>query len=123
MSEFIGNVSVPQEETDLTFVQISDSLMMSGDADAKWVDDYYAKVYENMPGYRKPEHYMELPLWIPVISGMASDRYGQQVHMVTNVEESAQELAETPGTLLFSTIESNAPQTKELLERVARKTF
>lgn len=121
MSEFIGNVSVPQEETDLTFVQISDSLMMSGDADAKWVDDYYAKVYEGMPGYRKPEHYMELPLWIPVISGMAGDRYGQQVHMVTNVEESAQELAETPGTLLFSTIESNAPQTKELLERLSNK--
>lgn len=45
-------------------MQVSDSLMMSGGADAKWVDDYYARVYENVPGYRKPEHYMELPLCI-----------------------------------------------------------
>lgn len=71
MTEFLGNISSTPQETDLTYVQISDSLMMSGDADAKWVDDYYAKVYKSMPGYRKPEHYMELPLWIPVISGMA----------------------------------------------------
>jgi radical SAM superfamily enzyme YgiQ (UPF0313 family) len=121
MSEFIGDIASPPPETDLTFVQISDSLLMSGDADAKWVDDYYAKVYENMPGYHKPEHYMELPLWIPVISGMAGDRYDQQVHMVTDVEASAAELADTPGTLLFSTIESNAPQTRQLIERLGHK--
>ncbi len=121
MSEFIGNISVPPDETDLTFVQISDSLMMSGDADAKWVDDYYAKVYAGMPGYRKPEHYMELPLWVPVISGMAGDKYGQQIHMVTDVAESVQKLADTPGTLLFSTIESNAAQTKQLVESLPHK--
>jgi hypothetical protein len=122
MSETIGDISSrPPEETDLVFVQISDSLMMGGDADAKWVDDYYAKVYEGMPGYRKPEHYMELPLWIPVISGMAGDRYGQQVHMVTDVETSAQELADTSGTLLFSTIESNASHTRRLIERLPHK--
>lgn len=122
MSELIGNIGTRRPgETDLVFVQISDSLMMSGDADAKWVDDYYAKVYKGMPGYRKPEHYMELPLWIPVISGMAGDRYGQQVHMVTDVEASAQELADTPGTLLFSTIESNATHTRELVEQLPHK--
>lgn len=95
--------------------------MMSGKADAKWVDDYYAKVYEGMPGYKKPEHYMEIPLWIPVISGMAGDRYGQQMHVVTDVKTSAEELADTPGTLLFSTIESNAPHTKALVERLPHK--
>jgi|GEM_PF-1006368 len=121
MTEFLGNISSVPQETNLTFVQVSDSLMMSGDADAKWVDDYYAKVYENMPGYRKPEHYMELPLWIPVISGMAGNRYGQQVHVVTDVETSAQELADTPGTLLFSTIESNASHTRGLVERLPHK--
>ena len=122
MTEIIGDISLPSpKETELTFVQISDSLMMSGDADARWVDDYYAKVYENMPGYKKPEHYMELPFWIPVISGMAGDRYGQQVHIVSNVEASAEVLADTPGTLLFSTIESNAPHTKELVKRLAHK--
>lgn len=94
---------------------------MSGDADAKWVDDYYAKVYEGMPGYKKPEHYMELPLWISVISGMAKGSYNQQVHIATDVEKSAEELAETPGTLLFSTIESNAPHTKALVEKLAHK--
>lgn len=122
MTELIGNIAPrPPEENELVYVQVSDSLMMGGDADAKWVDDYYAKVYENMPGYNKPEHYMELPLWIPVISGMAGDRYGQQVHMVTDVDQSVEQLADTPGTLLFSTIESNAPQTRELVERLAHK--
>lgn len=121
MAEFLGDIYRPPEETELTFVQISDSLMMSGDADAKWVDDYYAKVYDGMPGYRKPEHYMEVPLWIPVISGMAGDRYGQQVHMVSDVESSAQVLADTSGTLLFSTIESNASYTRELVERLPHK--
>lgn len=95
--------------------------MMSGDADAKWVDDYYAQVYKHMPGYRKPEHYMELPLWISVVSGMAGDEYNQQVHMVTDVSLSAQELADTPGTLLFSTIESNASHTHELLQQLSHK--
>ena len=105
MTEVIGNITPrPPEETELTFVQISDSLMMGGNADAKWVDDYYAKVYENMPGYKKPEHYMELPFWIPVVSGMAGDRYGQQVHVVSDIDNSAEALADTPGTLLFSTI-------------------
>ena len=122
MTELIGNIgATPPPETDLTFVQISDSLMMSGDADARWVDDYYAKVYEGMPGYNKPEHYMELPLWIPVISGMAGDRYGQQVHVVTDVEASAEQLADAPGTLLFSTIESNASHTKALIDRLPHK--
>lgn len=122
MSEMLGNIApIPPRETDLVYVQISDSLMMSGDADAKWVDDYYAKVYANMSGYKKPEHYMELPLWIPIISGMAGDRYGQQVHVVTNVDESTEQLADAPGTLLFSTIESNASHTKQLVERLAHK--
>lgn len=117
----IGNISRPPQETDLVFVQVSDTLMMSGDADAKWVDDYYATVYEGMPGYKKPEHFMELPLWIPVISGMAGDNYGQQVHIVSDVEASAASLADTPGTLLFSTIESNAPHTHELIRRLPHK--
>lgn len=121
MTEFVGTIASPPKETDLTFVQISDSLMMGGDADARWVDDYYASVYEHMPGYRKPEHYMELPLWIPVISGMAGDRYKQQVHIVTGVEESAEQLADTPGTLLFSTIESNASYTHQLAQQLPHK--
>lgn len=121
MTEIIGDTAHTPQESELTFVQISDSLMMSGEADAKWVDDYYTRVYENMPGYKKPEHYMEIPFWIPVISGMAGDRYGQRIHMVTDVESSAQELADTPGTLLFSTIESNAPYTHELIEKLPHK--
>lgn len=122
MTESIRNIAPnPTEDNELVYVQISDSLMMGGDADAEWVDDYYAKAYKGMPGYNKPEHYMELPLWIPVISGMAGDRYAQQVHIVTDVDQSVEQLTDTPGTLLFSTIESNAPQTKELIEHLPHK--
>ncbi len=119
MSRNTSQERVNSEE--ITYVQISDSLMMEGDADAKWVDDYYAEVYRGMPGYNKPEHYMEIPLWIATISGMARQRYTERLHVVTDVAESAEVLAEIPGVLLFSTIESNTLHTRKLIEKLEHK--
>lgn len=109
-----------QGEEEATFVQISDGLMIDR-GDGRWIDQYYSDAYEKMPGYRKPEHFMELPTWIPVISGMMDDRYSQEVHIVTDVDESAEALAGGSGVLLFSTIEANSADTKELLSKIPHR--
>lgn len=99
MTSAQGSVPSGLSEDVLTYVQISDSLMMSGAADAKWIDDYYASVYISMPGYKKPTHYMELPLWISKISGMVQKSYDQNIHVVVDIEESIEQIRRLAGPI------------------------
>ena len=53
----------------ITFVQFSDKLLTPDSI----MRNYYRKAYITMDGYYFPEHYMEIPFWIPTIAGMLPD--------------------------------------------------
>ncbi len=138
MSEFVKPIAIPTRRvqraennsssvsytanhgTDVTFVQISDELMMRR-GDGKWMDDYYKTAYDKMPGYHKPRHFMEIPYWIPMISGMMGERYKKELHIVTDVDSSSKYLEGRPGFLMYSTIEANAQDIKEMVGQLPNK--
>ena len=53
------------EREGITFVQFSDKLLTPDSI----MRDYYRQAYSKMDGYYFPEHYMEIPYWIPTIAG------------------------------------------------------
>ncbi len=46
--------------------------------------EYYKRAYERCPGFEMPEHYMEVPTWIPIVSGKLPG-YVKALHIVTDV--------------------------------------
>lgn len=122
MTEFLNPPSITKKssESEVTFVQISDQLMNQGD-DGDWIKKYYQTSYETMPGYHMPPHYMEIPFWIPRIAGMMGDRFEKDLHVVTNVNESARYLADKPGLLMYSTMEVTLEDTKRLVSQTPNK--
>lgn len=70
----------------IVFVQISDKLSTPHN----FMRAYYEAVYDRTPGYRgsMPEHYMEIPTWIPILSGMLPNHvYEKEVLTVTDLSE------------------------------------
>lgn len=111
-----------QDKETITFVQFSDKLLTP----ASIMRDYYRKAYEAMDGYYIPEHYMEIPFWIPTISGMLSnERYGKSLHIVEDLDVSVELLREKPigGKMLFSVMDANVRQTDHIVQHVDRQTI
>jgi radical SAM superfamily enzyme YgiQ (UPF0313 family) len=102
------------------FVQFSDTILTD-----PMVGDYHRRAYDNMPGYHFPEHYMEVPYWIALTSGMMpDDRYQKSLHVVTDVESSIDELAQQKdATLLFSVMEANEPHVRRMVERLGNRAI
>ncbi len=50
--------------------------------------EYYKRAYQEHPGFAMPEHYMEVPTWIPVVSGKLPG-YVKALHVVEDVLETA----------------------------------
>lgn len=72
----------PDQET-ITFVQFSDKLLTPDSI----MRDYYRQAYAKMDGYYFPEHYMEIPFWIPTIAGMLpNERYEKSLHIVEDLD-------------------------------------
>lgn len=68
-----------KNEEQITFVQFSDKLLTPNSI----MRDYYRQAYAEMDGYYFPEHYMEIPYWIPTIAGKLSDnKYDKTLHVV-----------------------------------------
>lgn len=108
------------EREGVTFVQFSDKLLTPDPT----MRDYYRASYHNMEGYYLPEHYMEIPFWIPTIAGMLSkQRYEARLHTVEDLDLSEKLLANTPPgeILLFSVMDANVQEVKRLVQRVSRK--
>ena len=104
----------------ITFVQFSDKLLTPDSI----MRDYYRKAYAKMDGYYFPEHYMEIPFWIPTIAGILHDkRYSKSVHIVENLDQSTDVLKEKPEAerVLFSVMDANARQIHHLAQAVNRR--
>jgi tRNA A37 methylthiotransferase MiaB len=79
--------------------------------------DYYRSVYAKTDGYHMGEHFMEVPTWIAVISGMLPDEhYEKQLHIIENVQQSIDWLncQDEKAIVLFSVLDSN----KHIVKRV-----
>ncbi len=68
----------------VVFVQVSHKLT----APKNNALEYYQQVYKRHPGYAMPEHWMEVPTWIPVVSGKLPG-YVKAIHVVEDVLVSA----------------------------------
>lgn len=112
--------SPPINGGEAVFVQFSDTILTD-----PMVGDYHRRAYKNMRGYRFPEHYMEIPFWIPLTSGMMpGDRYQKSLHVVTNIENSIGELArQKDATLFFSVMEANKEQVRHIVEQLGNRAI
>lgn len=91
----------------ILFVQFSDELLTP----ESYMRDYYRAAYSQMPGYHFPQHFMEIPFWIPRISGMLDSRYEQEVLVATSLEDTVQQInSGSYGHALFSVMAANLEQ-------------
>jgi hypothetical protein len=99
----------------VVFVQFSDHLLTTCDD----VRRYYAAAYAQMPGYVLPEHYFEIPFWIPVISGMFRDSpTTQRLHLSTDIEDTVAFIESSRDTtFLYSALEANLAYLLAVLEQ------
>lgn len=111
-----------QETEGVTFVQFSDKLLTPNSK----TRDYYRRAYSKMEGYYFPEHYMEIPFWIPTIAGMLPDsRFRKSLHIVKDIEESARvfDVMDDSEKLLFSVMNANVRQVCEIVERTKKQAI
>lgn len=95
-----------QEKEKVIFVQFSDNFLTSDSS----MRDYYRAAYSKMDGYYYPQHYMEIPFWIPTVSGMLpGERYEKSLHVVQDKDASLRHFTEQEegATLLFSVMGAN----------------
>jgi hypothetical protein len=77
-----------------------------------------------MVGYYAPEHYMEIPLWIAIISGMLPEELYKKTLMVISKEEEMYINEPTEGEyFLFSVMETNRSFVKRFLDLNRGKNF
>jgi hypothetical protein len=69
----------------IVFVQVSHKLTAPHNAGL----EYYKQAYAKCEGFMMPEHFMELPTWVAVASGLLpDDKFHKSLHIVTSVDES-----------------------------------
>jgi len=86
--------------------------------------EYYRKIYDSVSGYHMPEHFMEIPTWISVISGMLPDRdYDKSLHVVVDVVQTVEwaNLLPEGAVLMMSVMDVNRKIVHELLQHISRK--
>ena len=106
--------------TTVVFMQVSHKLT----APHNPALEYYKQVYAKCRGYHMPEHFMEIPTWIAVISGMLpSDRYEKVLHVVTDVSETVEwaNLLPHGAIIMMSVMDVNRKIVHALLQQVRRK--
>lgn len=111
---------ISPDKEGVTFVQFSDKLLTPDSI----MRDYYRKAYAKMDGYYFPEHYMEIPTWIPTVAGiLSSDKYEKSLHIAENLESSIESLNQKPDTerILFSVMDANVKQIHQVAQTVNKQ--
>ncbi len=87
--------------------------------------EYYKRVYQEHPGFAMPEHYMEIPTWIPVISGKLPG-YVKALHVMTDLLETAMTLMQykhESTVFMASVMDVNAEVIRKLVHLSASKRW
>ncbi|NNN05650.1 MAG: hypothetical protein HKL90_07095 [Elusimicrobia bacterium] len=97
----------------LLFVQFSDKLLTK---DRKF-REYYETVYRKVPGYHLPEHFMELPYWIPVVSGVLPVGLKRNLMIVENIDSAIEtiNLKFRNHVILISLLDANEELVRRLI--------
>jgi len=83
--------------------------------------DYYRQMYPKNDGYHMGEHFMEVPTWIAVISGMLPDEhYEKSLHVITDVQETIKYFHEQDEMtiVMFSVLEVNKRIVQEVIKDI-----
>jgi len=86
--------------------------------------EYYKQVYAKSMGYHMPDHFMEIPTWVAVISGMLPpDDFDVCFHVVEDVDETVAYASTLPdnSVIMMSVMEVNYKVVHALLQRIPRK--
>lgn len=114
-------ITCRKRQEEITFVQFSDKLLTTDSI----MRDYYRKAYSKMDGYYFPEHYMEIPFWIPKIAGKLPDNiYNKSLHIVTNLDQTIDTVKEKKSnneTTLFSVMDANVRQVKTIADKIDKR--
>ena len=81
--------------------------------------DYYRRSYSRMPGYFYPEHFMEVPYWIPIVSSMLPpEMFMRELFVVTDMQMARQRMEQSDrGTVfVFSVLDANLDFVLDLAE-------
>ena len=89
----------------IIFTQFSDQLLTMHSEMRR----YYTAAYARMPGYVLPEHFFEIPYWIPLVAGkLSTSNYDHELHIVTNFDATLAYMKYATDTVfLFSALEAN----------------
>lgn len=111
---------ISPDKEHVTFAQFSDKLLTPDSLMRK----YYRKAYATMDGYYFPEHYMEIPFWIPTIAGMLHDeQYNKSLHVIEDTGASIEILKEKSESeyILFSVMDANVGQVHQVAQTLDRQ--
>lgn len=107
---------------EIVFCQISNTLINKYHGSIS--DKYYHGIYQCKNGYYKNEHFFELPLWIAEIAGSLIDSsIKQELHIVTNIENSIKYLSSKNALILFSVLDVNKHFIKDIIKSLPEKMF
>jgi hypothetical protein len=87
--------------------------------------EYYKRVYQEHPGFAMPEHYMEVPTWIPVVSGKLPG-YTKALHVMTDLLKTAYTLMQyrhESTVFMASVMDVNAEVIRKLVHLSADKKW
>ncbi|WP_436739636.1 radical SAM protein [Streptomyces sp. BBFR102] len=90
-------------------VQFSD-LLLTEDSTMR---DYYTRSYARMRGYYMPQHFMEIPYWIPIVASMLPDQhFRKELMVVDDLDVAHRRLAKAAegDVFLFSALDANVEQ-------------
>lgn len=104
----------------VVFVQVSHKLTAPHNPGL----DYYRKVYEEAPGFDMPEHYMEVPTWIPVISGKLPT-HEKFLHIVQDTVLSGVALMNIPkdAVIMASAMDVNVKVLRTLVSMIRNRRW
>lgn len=78
----------------------------------------YTKTYRHMPGYSYNEHFLELPYWINIVSGMFPDDAVRSLIVITSVDVAVKEIQSSENDIVFFSVMN---VNEELVEMIASK--
>lgn len=103
----------------ILFCQFSDQLHRLHNVTRK----YYETVYPRMPGYHLPEHFFEIPYWIPKAAGqLRNPKYQKEVWIVKNITDTIVHICEgSYDRVLFSVMSINERYIHEIVQACPTK--
>ncbi|MSU90501.1 radical SAM protein [Rhodobacteraceae bacterium 2CG4] len=105
----------------IAFCQVSDKLIKPSDHEYR---QFYSTCYRSMPGFHFREDFLDIPHWIPIISGRVDRSIEQTLIIVENIEAGINRIrSERFDYVLFSVMNVNAKIIMKIISECADVKF